>query len=82
MTSVLDEIFVFSDVERVAILRELTCWHVVRWVVPLLGVGDRSLVTQADHVGHLLGVRHLKLLYLVRIGGLALLEITNVFFLL
>lgn len=50
LAPVLDKVFVFSDVERVAILGELTCWHVVRWVLSLFRVGDRSLVTKSDQV--------------------------------
>ena len=81
LAPVLDKVFVFSDVERVAILGEFTCWHVVRWVLSLLGVGDRSLVTQTDHVGHLLRIRHLQLLYLVRIWCLSLVVIGAIFLL-
>lgn len=53
LAPILNKVFVFSDVERIAILGEFTCWHVVRWVLSLFRVGNRSLVTETDHVRHL-----------------------------
>jgi hypothetical protein len=65
LTTVLNKVFVFSNVEWVTILRKLTSRQVVWWVLSLLRIGNWVLVAWvlgAD-VWHLLSIGHLQFLY-------------------